>query len=161
MITESVTPESVIVMRGRADLGTGPTRVALEPAGTGTPRLMRERTKALAPNRRIYLIVRQLKAEAAPGVLYNVYFDLPEGSPAAGRNPHHVGTINFFDAAPHEGHRPEERAGKFISFDVTEVARDLQGRQLLAERPVVTIAPVGRPAAAAKPAIGELALAEQ
>jgi tyrosinase len=167
LVTESLAPpapDSVVVMQARVELGAGPTRVALEPVasapGAGS---LPERARGLSANRRLYLVVRDIRAAVAPGVMYNVYLDLPTASAPSDATPHHVGSIGFFGAVPHEGH-PMDGAvpdPRFISFDVTEVVRDLQARQLLADKPVVTIAPVGRPAANAQAVIGALSLAEQ
>jgi hypothetical protein len=118
-----------------------------------------ERAMNLSPSRRAYLVLRGLKSESQPGVLYNVYLNLPQGLAASGVNAHHAGTLNFFDSVQHLHTGSNE--GKFVSFDVTEVLRDLQSRQLLAATPTVTMAPVGRPIAEARSVVSEIVIIEE
>lgn len=148
-------PQPTILSRGQTDLGTGPTRVVLQTAGA--------LPESVATTRRTYLIVRDMRADAAPGVVYNVYLDLPENAAPASRPPHLAGTINFFGGVPHEGHEmgTTGSGGRFVSFDVTEVIRDLRARQLLRPQPSITIIPAGGAATNARATVGEIALAEQ
>jgi hypothetical protein len=68
-----------------------------------------------------------------------------------------VGTINFFN----EGHAHAGASShEAYSFDVTEVARKLQSKGGVPEKPTVTIAPAGEPEEA-KPVIGRVSLVEQ
>ena len=81
---------------------------------------------------------------------------------AAQRAAHLVGTINFFDAVAHPGHESASvDKTRFISFDATEVVRELRDKKLLGAAPAVTIMPIGRPAAAAKPVVEEISLVEE
>ena len=155
------------VPTGAIQLGSSPVRVTLEPLqepGAGPFMPLPARVENLPPERRLYLLTKDLRAEAQPGVLYHVYLDMPPGTPPEKGAPHYVGTINFFDASQQDGpHGGTAAAGtqKFFSFDVTEVAKYLQSKKQLNAKPTLTIAPSGQPAAAAKPVVGDILLVEQ
>jgi hypothetical protein len=151
---------------GPVALGAAPTRTVMK-AGGGTTEAapaqpITERAAAISTTKRWYLHLRGLYASAPPGVLYAVYLDLPANSTPAQRAAHLVGTINFFDAVPHPGHEsaPADNT-KFVSFDASEVVRELRDKKLLSATPAVTLVPIGRPAAAAKPVVGEISLVEE
>jgi tyrosinase len=146
-------------------LGDDPVRVTLEPVPErdGEKAIgMRQRVSALAPEGRLYLVVRGLKADLPPGVLYNVYLDLPDHAPRDARKRHAVGVFNFFDAA---GKEPKDttktKDDRFLSFDVTRRARFLHSQGLLRDKPVLTIIPSGKPADDAKATVGEILLIER
>jgi len=111
----------------------------------------------LPPEKHIYLVIKKLQAESHPGVVFNVFLDLPEGKSPRDAREHKVGTINFFHVAGHETH---EGPG-FFSFDVTDIVKGLRNSNKLQNNPVVSIAPVGTPAANSKPVVGEVSLVEQ
>lgn len=137
-------------------VGSAPVAVRLEPLpSVGT---FAARVSALS-NRRIYLVVRDLKVAAQPGVLYDVYMNLPAGASPAAASGFRVGVFNFFNAM-HYSHAAGS-APKFLSFDITDTARKLSTRGQLNEKPVITIAPVGKPAADAKTVIGQITLVER
>jgi tyrosinase len=150
---------------GPVTLGAAPTRAVLQTKGAteaapATP--ITERAAALSPTKRWYLMLRGLHANAQPGILYAIYLDLPSNATPAQRAAHLVGTINFFDAVPHPGHESASvDKTRFISFDATEVVRELRDKKLLSAAPAVTIVPIGRPAAAAKPVVEEVSLVEE
>ncbi len=151
---------------GALALGAGPVRVNLEPAPApeGVAGALSERVKSLAAEKKLYLVLRGLRAEAQPGVLYHVYLDLPEATPLEKGKPHYVGAINFFDATAHGDHEGAVEAKgtpKFFGLNVTSIAKSLQERGLLTEKPALTIAPSGTPAEDAKPVIGEISLVAQ
>jgi hypothetical protein len=125
-------------------LGKGPTRVAITLA---------ENRSALAtdPGRRLHLVVRGLRAETQPGVLYHLYLDLPPGTKPSGDDPRYLGSINFFNA--HAG-QPA-----LFSFDVTDVVRNLRERRLLRPETTITIIPMDTPEASV--VIGAIELVEQ
>ena len=147
-------------VRAAADdvqLGTRPVRLPLRDGG-GAAAFAEEIPEGL----RTYVKIEDFAAQAQPGVVYNVYLGLPEGADPAESDRHLVGTINFFGAVPHgdEGHGAGHGEGmpeRFVSFDVTEVARRLGDDAA----PSVTIAPVGQPAAEARPVLGRVALVDQ
>lgn len=139
-------PPSVLAAPGAAATGAAP------PEQAAPPRVGAARPKAAAPAPQarpahLYLVIRNLQAQAQPGVLYAVYLNVGTG---AAKKSSRLGTINFFDAG---------MAGmvsqKFASFDVTGI---LDGN-VSAKEIAVTIAPVGEPATGAKPVIGDITLA--
>jgi tyrosinase len=153
-------PSAVFGTTGPVALGAAPTTSSLQPKTTGGAAIpLPGRASGLSSTRRAYLVLRNLKSESQPGVLYNIYVSLPRGVAPTGRNAHHAGTVNFFDSVQHLHTGGNE--SKFVSFDITEVLRDLQSRQLLTATPTVTFAPVGQPAAEAKPVVGEISVVEQ
>src|SRR5215211_2578622 len=85
------------------------------------------RVRNLGPNRRLYLVIRKLNAQAQPGTVFDVFLELPEGATGSAAEPHKIGTIHFFDAVPHGGHGSASAASeqKFFSFDITDVAKRL------------------------------------
>ena len=118
-----------------------------------------EHVKTLPPNHKLYLVLKNLKADVHPGVIYHVYLDLPEGASPKDAINYQVGTINFFDAVPHAGRQDSHESNserKFRSFDITNIAKTV-----LKDNPSVTIAPLGEPAAEARPVVGEVSLVEQ
>jgi tyrosinase len=148
-------------LRARASapvaLSDRPVRVSLlAPAGAEAFSLS-EGIEAL-DDRRLYVMVKGLEAEAQPEVLYHVYLGLPAGADPAAHEESHVGTINFFNA-PTAG--MEAMAESFVSFDVTEVARKLKSAGSLGAETSVTVAPAGQPTGAAGARLGELTLVEQ
>jgi tyrosinase len=145
-------------------LKTGPTKVTLEPVAVekGAKAVpFHERIKALPKEKHVYLLVKNLRADAQPGVLYQLYLDLPEGAKGEKATPHFVGTVNFFHAVGHGGAHAKKSSDQFYQFDITELARALHARNLLTARPTLTIAPAGTPAGDANPVIGEVAVIEQ
>jgi len=109
--------------------------------------------------RRVFLVIKNYRANVQPGILYHVYLALPPGTAGQAAERHYVGPLSFFDAVPHAGH-----AGAFVGrtarFDVTDIADRLRAAGQF-EAPSVTVAPAGAPAASAQPVIGEISLVEQ
>jgi tyrosinase len=119
--------------------------------------------QALPEGARLYLVVKNLQTNAQPGVLYNVYLDLPDKATKKQLATHHVGMLNFFGAMAHgtDDHGKAKKSERFISFDITNLAKTLQTQNLLNEKSVLTIVPAGEPNAAARPVIGEVSLVQQ
>ena len=141
------------------------TRVALTPApavGAASAALT-ARVEATPPERQIHLVIRNYRAEAQPGVVYNVYLELPGSGEGGSGEGYFVGSINFFGLVPHDGHEGHAGTGSAasISFDITDLAKRLRAEGALSDTPTVTIVPAGEPVADAKPIIGEIALVEQ
>ena len=107
--------------------------------------------QAAGPNRRVYLVLQNVQAQAQPEVLYAVYLDAPGAIAAPPTAP--VGTMHFFDAVAHGTGRPT----RVYSFDVTDRVKAIGG----ASAPTIRIAPVGTPAADARPVIGGVSLVVQ
>ena len=147
-------------------LEAGHTKVSLDlisPKEGVKPMALPARIQALAKDKHLSLIVKNLKADAPPGIVYDLYLDLPAGAKGDKMTPHFIGTINFFDAVRHgDGHEKMAQKGpeRFYQFDITNLARTLHGKNLLAASPTVTIAPAGTPAEKANPVIGEIYIVE-
>lgn len=153
-----------LVPTGAVVLGDQPVRVRLESTGAsaGVGDDIVRAVRRLNPNRRLFLVLRNLQTEMQPGVLYNIYLELPASASATGANSYHVGVINFFGAETHgEEHAAAASADKFFSFDITRLAKDLVRRRRLTSSPTLTIAPAGRPESEARPVIGEISVEEQ
>lgn len=148
-------------------LGAKPVRVQLDTAGTQeSAQPLTQRLRAAPKEQRVFLVLSKLRAQVQPEVLYHVYLELPESTQPEKGADYHVGTLTFFDAldldhgdGAHAGHGSGE--DKFYSFDVTDLVRRLGANKTLAEKPTVTIAPVGEPATAAKPVVGTIELQVQ
>lgn len=160
--------EKVRASTGRIALAPTAVRAPLTPkaAAEGAPaRSLRAHAEALDPQGRMFLVVRNLRTDVAPGALYAVYLDLPPNPTPEQRRAHAVGAINFFHAHPeqgqgmaHEGMADAHAAA--ASFDVTDLVRRLRGAGELAEQPAVTVVPIGRPNAAASPSVGDVSIVE-
>ncbi len=149
------------VPSGPISLGAQPVTINLEPSGaaTGLGDDIINRVRTLRPDRRLYLVLRNLQTQIQPGVVYQVFLELPAAASAASARNFLVGTINFFGAEAHEHGAAAQN--RFFSFDITQLARALVTRNRLSANPSVTIAPAGQPAADASPVIGEITLEEQ
>ena len=145
---------------GGIQLGAGPLTVHLAPAHESAPSFA-DQIEALGEDQRLYLVISNFKAQTQPGVVYRVYLDLPTGPSDANREGQFIGTMTFFDATAHSGHSFASLPGRTRRFDVTDVVRRLHAQGRTGTTPSVTIAPVGEPAANARPVIGEISLVGQ
>jgi tyrosinase len=152
---------------GPVALGAAPVRVNLQaaaaPAAGVAPAAspLSARLSALPENRRLYLVINNFKADAQPDTLFRVYLDLPGDAPSDPVNSHYVGSFNFFAAVPHGDDHDHEDVARSISFDITDVASDLDARGLLKAEHAVTIVPSKAPAPDAKPVVGDISFVEQ
>jgi tyrosinase len=144
----------------RIELAARPVTVRLtSPEG---PAALARGLRALRGARSARLVIRDLQAARAPGILYHVYLNLPARSSRTATQAHYVGPITFFDAvvadrAQMEGmdHRAMEgESGPSFDFDVTALLRRLGP----IDRLEVTLVPQGRPAQAARASIGNIEL---
>jgi hypothetical protein len=137
-----------------------PVEATLEPNGEA-PKGLTEHVKALRSGAKLHLVLLGLGTDGQPGVLYGVYLDLPPKATPEQKRAHSVGAINFFNFIGHESEEakksPDRRA---VSLDITDVAKRLQSEGKLRDKPVITIAPVGKPKAEAKPIVSEIHLTE-
>src|SRR5213079_2913929 len=111
-----------------------------------------DRIAKLAPGRVLLLVLNNLQTNVQPGVIYHLWLQLP-ATASSGSTEHYVGNINFFESEhQHEG----STADKFLSFDITDLAKKLKAKGEIADKAELTIAPAGTPAADAKPVIGDV-----
>ncbi len=139
-------------------------RLQMAPAKTpaGPAEGFTEHVANLPPDKHVYLVIKKLRANTYPGVVYQVFLDLPSGRSLKEADAHRLGRVNFFEAVTHqEGAPGEQEMPRFLSFEITDVVKGLQANKLLQDKPVVTIVPAGTPAADAKPAVGDVSIVEQ
>jgi tyrosinase len=146
--------------------GTVRVNLQLAPAIEGAVGPLDERIRTLAPDKHLYVVLRELHADAQPEVLYHVYLNLPQGITPNNGGDYYVGTINFFEAAAHgSDHNMETPASgtspKFYGLNATQVAKRLQNRGLLKAQPSLSIVASGSPVEQARPVIGEVLLVTQ
>jgi hypothetical protein len=81
---------------------------------------------------RIVLKLEDVEFQRDASVAYNVYLNLPEDQEPSVRSLHFVGTVTSFEveAAAHEGHAGHTNAKPTLSFDVTNLVRQLETRGL-------------------------------
>jgi hypothetical protein len=130
---------------------SGATRIPLVPANArpGDPGRSGFQISLPRGNRQVYLVLRNIFAESAPGVGYDVYLNLPAGRPPEGRSdPHYVGTIHFFDTS--RGHAREAR------LDITEKLKMPAAERESNATPSVTVVPAATARADAQ--IGSVAI---
>jgi len=158
---QSAKVEPIAAASGPVDLGGGSATAELLPASSEPGKKIGARLGSLASNERIFLVLRDLATQEQPGVVYQVYLDLPAGSTPGKDDPHYVGVINFYGAARAQGPEASSSSG-FRSFDVTDVLRNLQRQNQLPDHSTVTIVPAGSvPNAAARPVVGRVELLMQ
>lgn len=152
----------VAMSRAPIQLGAETTTVPLETmplAGGRATAPFPSHVEAIPANKRFFLVATGLKTDAQPGVLYELYLDLPPNANAQTKKDHYVGTLNFFGAS-HAGHGQQPKKDKFVSFDITDLSKRLQARNLLTAKPSLSIIPAGKPEDA-KPVIGDIKIVEQ
>ncbi|HSR65725.1 MAG TPA: hypothetical protein VLM17_09025, partial [Xanthomonadaceae bacterium] len=115
-----------------------------------------------APEKRTYLVLRQLHAWAQPEVVYEVYLTGRDGRPDRDDL---AGAIHFFDAEFHDhggGAMADVLGENLFSFDVTRLLRrharsgDTSARDSL----LVTLVPAGTPTGG-QPMVGVIELLRQ
>ena len=141
---------------GPVALGAAPVHVTMKspPAAPANAMAFAAVGATLGPSKTVKLLLDNLTADGQPGVLFDVYLDLPAGTAPDPDGPNYAGTINFFAVnPPHADHGGQPVAQNF-SLNVTRMVRELAAAGKLTDTPSVTIVPQGAPDAAAKPAIG-------
>jgi len=156
---------------GPVALGAAPVRVNLQSTAPASPAAapaagaspLSARLSNLPDNRRLYLVISDFKASAPPETLFRVYLDLPDSPPTDPVNSHYVGSFNFFAAVPHGDSTDHDHGdtARSISFDITDVAANLDANGQLKAEPGVTIVPAKAPFADAKAVVGNISFVEQ
>lgn len=155
--------EKIAAVRGAAKLDAKPVRVTLEALG-GDRRSPVLGLDEGQPDKRAYLVLRNLHTWAQPEVLYHVYLAPDAGQGRLGAE-NYVGNIHFFDAEFHD-HGQEQLdvalGENFSSFDVTPILESFRRKNVDApEKLWVTIVPAGRPTPGGEPMIGNIELIRQ
>jgi hypothetical protein len=142
-------PPPVLTKSVSVALGSGNTTVELT-AAPAAKTALRATLQSVESSKRLYLVAKDFKLSAQPGVVYDVYLDKADSQP--------VGTINFFGAG-HPGHEGMS-SQRFWSVDVTGKAKSASTHGKAGDPLKVVIVPAGKPAEGAKPVIGSLSLVE-
>ncbi len=144
---------------GPIALGAAAVRVELRAAAPSPGPEFAVRMRALPDQSKVYLVLKNSVAAAQPGVVYDVFLDVPAGTTPSTDDPHYAGTINFFGTVGMAS-MPGGVARTF-SLDITDVVRRLGAQNTLSATPSVLIVPSGQPDAAANPVIGQIQILEQ
>jgi hypothetical protein len=113
---------------------SGPTRISLDLAASTEDGHPLFQIPVPRGDSQIYLVLKGIFAESAPGVGYDVYLDLPPGRAPGGRGDrHYVGSFSFFDTSP--GHRREVR------LNITRQLKLIADAGQLSSAPTVTVVP--------------------
>jgi hypothetical protein len=133
------------------------TAVSLTPQAVKVPLTRALNAGAITPGgpsggANYYVVVEDPRINRQPGVLYNLYLNLPDGASPAATTAHLIGTLNFFGAMPRS---MGSMQGKFISFDITQLVQRL-GAQAVSGDLQVTFAPAGTPESEAQPTVASL-----
>lgn len=136
-------------------LPEGEVTVALRASGR---RMLAARVGALRAGQHLFLVAGDLRADAQPGVVYQVYLDLPSDGKASDRGERHIGYVNFYNAQVGSVRGSAENE---LTFDITDLVKNLRKRGQLPDSTTVTFVPDGKPAARAGAVIGRLEIVEQ
>lgn len=139
-------------------------RVSLAPTAAAKAQgiTLASHIRSLRPERRIYLVVRDLSAARQPNALYDIYLDLQPDLKPDNNDPRYVGTLNFYDAVRlGRSKTSSAKNSRFFSFDITSVVRNLYEQKMLSDQTSVTIYPSGLPEVGSNPMIGLIELIEQ
>jgi hypothetical protein len=141
-------------------LGASPTTVSLK--AQPTPEGIEEdRSQQLQEEGSVvYLRLNDVKASAPPDVGYDVYLEPSADEQLKRSESTYVGSLSFFEAAPHgEQHGAEQEGkGRNYSFVVTDRVRELLKENRLSPEPNVTLVPNGTPSEGAVPKIASVSL---
>jgi hypothetical protein len=154
------TSQKVATSSTGANLGASPVSVALI-RFQGAPQSSVLGLDPSHPQRRTYLVLRDLHTWIQPEVLFHIYLRPGNGSMAPGRN-NYVGNINFFDAEFHDhgdGAMDMALGENFYSFDVTNLLRRMASAGIQSNNSLMlTLVPGGRPTAGANPLVASIEL---
>jgi len=141
----------VATARGPVPIGGPRTLVALE-AAAGAERAAADLAAGRPPDGEPALLVHDLRAEAPPGVLFDLYLVGGEGEPPGHGDPRHLGSINFYGADP-------VRPG-FQRFELAAALAELRRRGELSGDglPSLLLVPQGGVETGSAPALGRVEL---
>ncbi|HZH44165.1 MAG TPA: tyrosinase family protein [Lysobacter sp.] len=156
--------EQVARARGAAELGARPAMVVLEPLSPTRKSTVLGLDDS-QPDKRAYLVLRNLHTWKQPEVLFHVYLS-PGANGGRLDRAAYVGNIHFFDAEFHDHGDAQLDVAlgeNFYSFDVTELLRSLKRSRAQNARDAltVTIVPAGRPTPGGEPMVGTIELVRQ
>ena len=161
-------PAPIPIAQSKAEiiLADSPTRVALsDTSSPDAPKVsLAAELETLEPGQRLSLILRDLHADAAPGTLFHLFLDLPEGvtPDLKARDPHLVGNFNFFNSVkPSSGSPSTADRKSFRSYDITSPLQKLQQSARLPGETTVTIIPSHAIAPNSRPVIGRIEIVLQ
>lgn len=151
--------------------GSGPVTLSAAPAtATLTPRNIPELSRSKGVSdlsvqlsdaievRELFLVLKDVEVQQDPGVVYDIYLNVVQGSQPNPDDPGYVGTLNFFSIhGEHAGHD----GGPTLAFSATDALRNLKNQGRNALQPTVTLVPQGDFNSAAEPKIGNISLVSQ
>jgi hypothetical protein len=115
------------------------------------------------PEKRCYLVLKQLHSWVQPEVLYHLYLRSAHARRLEPAN--YVGNINFFEAEFHDhgdGAMAEALGQNLYSFDVTPILQQLARNNVRAPNTLLlTIVPGGGPNPRAEPLVASIQLIRQ
>jgi tyrosinase len=151
-VTAPPRPAATVASATAISLAARPVRVPLSKAqrtGAATP-------QAATGPATYYVVIEGLKADTQPGVLYNLYLNLPDAAPETASATHLIGSINFFGVMSRNmGGVAHAMTNRFVSFDITPLVQRL-GAAAVGGDLHVTVAPAGTPQAEAQPTLASL-----
>jgi tyrosinase len=168
VISVAAVPQMNVLLRSiapGAELSQDATPAHLAPVVLGpksakvklAPAVAQNRLRALAPNllaagqTRLFLLLKDVQAQANPDTVYQVFLDLADNSSSEMEDEHYVGLLNFFGVSPVPGQKAPN--GHDVEFDVTDLVQRLYAKSALGEETSVTLVPVGPPTESSRPTI--------
>ena len=156
----TTTSQKVAKSAAGANLGARPVSVSLI-RFQGAPQSNVLGLDPAHPQRRAYLVLKDLHTWVQPEVLFHLYLGPGNGSMAPGRN-NYVGNINFFDAEFHDhgdGTMDTALGENFYSFDVTPLLHRMANAGIQSSNSLkLTLVPGGQPTAGANPLVASIEL---
>jgi tyrosinase len=155
LTTEITTPAAPAIATSASLTLTGTrTNVTLRAQDANKP--IRTAIQSVASEKRLYLVAKDLSAPVGPGVVYDVFLNLPDSVSGTQANSNYVGSINFFGAG--HGEHAGNSGRRFLSLDVTQRGKSLTAQGKPDEPLKISLVASGTPFEAAKPVVGSLTL---
>jgi hypothetical protein len=144
------------------ELSATPVRVALNPPGrTAAAGEWSRILSALGPERRLVLVLGDLRMDEPPGTLINVYLNLPEGVTPRPDDTHRIGSMNYFSVVqPRNAPAPGPSPSHERRFDITDLVRGLVESRSMTGAPSVTLVASRPPAEGSRAAVGRIEVVE-